>query len=124
MTRLLLDENYPHSAARGLAQAGHDVQSVAGLIPGVADLGVLALAREQQRILVTFDADFGDLVFQQGAEPPSCIVYLRLHPIVSQDVLALTLQALDGPLSGLFIVATARGLRRRPFAALAGDGSP
>jgi hypothetical protein len=35
MTRLLLGENYPHSAARGLAQAGHDVQSVAALVPGL-----------------------------------------------------------------------------------------
>jgi len=111
MTRLLLDENFPHSAADGLARAGHDVQNVA------------ALAREHQRCLVTFDSDFGDLEFQHGAEPPPCIVYLRLHPIVTEDVLALTLQALQGPLQGLFIVATPRALRRRPFAASAGDAS-
>lgn len=123
MTRLLLDENFPHSAADGLARAGHDVQNVAALAPGLADRGVLALAREHQRCLVTFDSDFGDLVFQHGAEPPPCIVYLRLHPIVTEDVLALTLQALQGPLQGLFIVATPRALRRRPFAASAGDAS-
>lgn len=124
MTRLLLDENFPQSAARGLAEAGHDVQRVAALAPGLADGGVLALAREQQRCLVTFDSDFGDLVFQHGAIPPPCIVYLRLHPIVTEEVLALTLQALQGPMDGLFIIATARGLRRRPFAVSAGDGSP
>lgn len=124
MSRLLLDENFPYSAARGLAQAGHDVQSVTTLAPGVADLGVLALAREQGRCLITFDSDFGDLVFQHGAEPPPCIVFLRLHPLVSDEALALTLQALQGPVAGMFIVATARGLRRRPFAAMAGDGSP
>lgn len=123
MTRLLLDENFPHSAARGLTTAGHDVQSVTALAPGVDDLGVLAMAREQLRCLVTFDSDFGDLVFQQGAAPPPGIVYLRLHPIVSAEALALTLQALQGPLEGLFIVVTARGLRRRPFAALAGNAS-
>ena len=123
MTRLLLDENFPHTAARGLTHAGHDVQSVAALAPGLADRGVLALAREHQRCLVTFDSDFGDLVFQHRAEPPPCIVYLRLNPIVSEEVLALSLQALQGPLEGMFIVATPRALRRRPFAASAGDGS-
>jgi predicted nuclease of predicted toxin-antitoxin system len=124
MTRLLLDENFPHSAARGLALAGHDVQSVATLAPGVADLGVLALAREQLRCLITFDSDFGELVFQHGAVAPPCIVFLRMHPIVSDEALSLALQALEGPLDGLFIVATARGLRRRPFSARASDGSP
>ena len=123
MTRLLLDENFPHSAARGLEQAGHDVQRVAVLAPGVADIHVLAMAREQQRCLVTFDSDFGDLVFQRGAPPPPCIVYLRLHPIVSDVALALTLQALEGPVDGLLVVVTAHGLRRRPFVALADDGS-
>jgi predicted nuclease of predicted toxin-antitoxin system len=124
MTRLLLDENFPHSAARGLASAGHDVHSVRTLAPGVPDLGVLALAREQGRCLITFDADFGDLVFQHGAAPPPCIVLLRMHPIVSDEALSLTLQALEGPLDGVFIVASARGHRRRPFAARPPYGRP
>ena len=127
MTRLLLDENFPRRAADSQTQARHDVQSVAalapGLAPGLADRAVLAPAREQQRCGVTFDSDFGDLVFHRGAEPPPCIVYLRLHPIETEEVLALTLQALQGPLEGLFIGATPQALRRRPFAASAGDGS-
>jgi predicted nuclease of predicted toxin-antitoxin system len=124
MTRLLLNENFPHSAVRGLEQAGHDVQSVAAEAPGLDDAGVLALAREQQRGLVTFDSDFGDLVFQHGAEPPLFIMYLRLHPIDPEEALALTLQALNGPHEGLFIVVTARGLRRRPFVPLTGHARP
>lgn len=124
MTRLLLDENFPHGAVRGLEQAGHDVQSVAALAPGLDEAGVLLLAREQQRGLVTFDSDFGDLVFHHGAEPPLCIVYLRLHPIEPEEALALALQALSGPHVGLFIVATAGGFRRRPFVASAGDSKP
>ena len=123
MTRLLLDENFPHRAASGLAEAGHDVQSVATLSPGIADLEVLALARQQLRVLVTFDADFGDLVFQHGAPPPLDIVYLRLHPMVREEAVALTLQALQGPLEGLFVVVTPRGLRRRPVNVGAGGGS-
>jgi predicted nuclease of predicted toxin-antitoxin system len=71
MTRLLLDENFPHSAARGLATAGHDVQSVTALAPGVDDLGVLAMVREQLRCLFTSDSGFADLAFQHGAAPPA-----------------------------------------------------
>jgi predicted nuclease of predicted toxin-antitoxin system len=124
MTRLLLDENFPAGAAHGLAQAGHEAHRVAVLAPGIDDVSVLALARHEQRCLVTFDSDFGELVFQHGALPPPCIVYLRLHPIVADAALALTEQALLGPTEGLFIVATSRGLRRRSFAALARDEKP
>lgn len=59
--------------------------------------------------------------FPHGAEPPLCIVCLGLHPIDPEEALTLTRHALNGPHEGLFIVATTRGLRRRPFRALAGD---
>jgi predicted nuclease of predicted toxin-antitoxin system len=122
MTRLLLDENFPHSAARGLADGGHDVLAGSIAAPGIDDISVLALARQELRSLVTFDSDFGDLVFHQGAAPPPAIVYLRLHPIVSAEVVALTLQALQGPLEGNFIVVTRDGMRRRPFPPATGNG--
>jgi predicted nuclease of predicted toxin-antitoxin system len=115
VTRVLLDENLPAGAARGLEAAGHDVASVAALAPGLDDSGVLALARAESRILLTLDADFGDLVFQRGELPPTAIVYLRLHPIVVDEVLAMALRALGGPLDACFVVVTRRGLRRRQF---------
>jgi predicted nuclease of predicted toxin-antitoxin system len=121
VTRVLLDENFPAGAARGLEAAGHEVASVATLAPGLEDHDVLALARDQERVLVTFDADFGDLVFQRGEPPPPAIVYLRLHPIVVDEVLALTLRALRAPTLSSFVVVTRRGLRRRSFI-LAGKG--
>lgn len=123
MTRLLLDENFPGSTVARFVQAGHDVQTMAALGPGLPDLDVLRLAREQDRCLITFDADFGELVFQQQAEPPPSIVYVRMHPIDPDAACALALHALEGPLSGMFIVATIRGLRRRRFSTSAGDAS-
>jgi predicted nuclease of predicted toxin-antitoxin system len=115
MTRLLLDENYPRSAAQGLVVAGHEVVEVACTAAGMVDVAVMALALRDQRVLVTFDSDFGDLVFHQGAEPPPAIVYLRLHPIVSEEVQALTLLALQHPWDGSLVVVTRDSLRRRRF---------
>lgn len=115
MTRLLLDENFPLSGAAALARAGHDVLAVAVAAPGISDREVLALARAQQRCLVTFDADFGDLLFRQGEPPPLAVIYLRLHPILADAAAALTLQALQQVPDGHFVVATPDGLRRRPL---------
>lgn len=56
MARLLLDENMPPALAAELAAAGHDAVSIAARDPGLNDLGVLAKARREERILLTFDA--------------------------------------------------------------------
>ena len=122
--RVLLDENFPRNVAPGLAAAGHDVLMVATVSPGISDRAVLALARQTQRWLLTFDADFGDLVFHRGEAPPPEILYFRLHPIVATEVLALALQALaDGdPRTGCFRVVSRDAIRTRQFESTPGDG--
>ncbi len=119
---LLLDENMPRSVAGGLALAGHDVVCVATVAPGIDDLAVLALARERGRWLLTFDADFGELVFHKGAAAPPAVLYFRVHPIDSSEVLALALQALGEDAGTGFTVVTREGTRRRPFVPAVADG--
>ena len=116
MTRaVLLDENFPGAVASGLMAAGHDVVSIASLAPGLDDRSVLAMARTEQRCLLSFDGDFGELVFLRGAEPPPAILFFRLHPIVTADVLDLALRALDEVPAGVLAVVTREGTRIRPF---------
>ena len=123
MARLLLDENFPLGTVPGLAAAGYDVLTVADTAPSINDLGVLALARSEGRCLLTFDADFGDLIFQRGELPPPMILLFRLHPVVVADILALALTALQPPPDGHFVVVTRDGMRRRPFSAGIADGA-
>lgn len=117
MAALLLDENMPRSAGRALAAEGHDVVFIADASPGADDRRVLALAREQARVLVTFDADFGNLVFQHGEAPPPAIVYLRLHPIDGTEAGAIAAGALRDSLQGCLVVCTRDSRRRRAFPA-------
>lgn len=113
--RLLIDENYPLDGARALAQAGHDVLRMADVAPSASDREVLALARRESRVLVTFDSDFGDLIFLHGEPAPPGVVLLRLHPISLDDTIAITLHALNAGPEGTFVVSTRDGLRRRPL---------
>jgi predicted nuclease of predicted toxin-antitoxin system len=117
MAALLLDENLPRSAADALARAGHDVLHMAQAEASADDRRVLALARTSGRVLVTLDADFGDLIYRRGEPAPSAILYLRLHPIDGMAVAALVLQALDEPVQGHFVVCTREGRRRRALPA-------
>ena len=73
------------------------------------------MARAEQRWLLSFDGDFGELVFHRGAEPPPAILFFRIHPIVTTDVLDLALRALDEVPAGVFAVMTREGTRSRPL---------
>ena len=115
MARLLLDENISASADAGLRSAGHDVVAVGRNAAGLDDRGVLAWARREQRVLITFDTDFGDLIFQHGVPPPPAVVLLRMHPIDPAHTLELVAHALAEPIDGAFVVVSEQGLRRRPF---------
>ena len=112
---LLADENFPGPVIRGLAAAGHDIMSVAASSPGISDLAVLALACRTGRRLLTFDVDFGELVFSRGAAAPAAILYFRLHPIVIGEVLQLALRAVAETPDGHFAVIGREGTRIRPL---------
>jgi predicted nuclease of predicted toxin-antitoxin system len=51
--RFLCDENISGALVRALAARGRDVLWIAATAPGMSDPAVLALAREQGRVLIT-----------------------------------------------------------------------
>ncbi len=118
---VLLDEHMPRDVAVGLRRAGHDVCMIAEVAPGSDDLGALAFARDRARWLLTFDADFGDLIYNRGAAPPPAVLYFRVRPIVAADVLALALGALKEANVGHFCVISREGTRQRRLPVSASD---
>ena len=71
----MADENFPRPALAALRNAGWEVFSVAEECPGISDEEVAALCSESQRVLLTFDKDFGELA-RASALPPTCGVIL------------------------------------------------
>lgn len=47
--------------------------------PGSSDESVLARAQTENRILITFDKDFGELVFHRGLSASSGIILFRIE---------------------------------------------
>ena len=65
--KFLFDQSADFRVIAHLRQLGHDVSAVSrNYPPGLADEDVLAIARQEQRILVVADRDFGELIFHQG----------------------------------------------------------
>lgn len=78
---LLVNENFPAPAFKRLRADGFDVVAVTEEMPGASDRTVLERAHELGRWLVTFDRDYGELVFLHELPPPPAIVYIRQEPI-------------------------------------------
>jgi len=86
--RLLADESCDFSVVRALRQAGHDVTAVVESHRGASDDAVIALAISEQRILLTEDKDFGQLV-HAAAGPIGGVVFIRF-PSLARNGLAAT----------------------------------
>lgn len=115
--RLLADENIGRPTILQLRRRGFDVVSISELSPSATDKNVLALACEQDRWLLTFDRDYGDLIFRQGYAAPPGVVYLRFvpaNPDESTDVVVATLERFGD--QRLFVVVGRKaGARVRPL---------
>ncbi len=77
--RFLADENIPALTLDLLGKQGVDIVSILAVGKALMDRDVLRAANEQDRILVTFDKDFGDLVFGSKMETRG-VVLLRFMP--------------------------------------------
>jgi predicted nuclease of predicted toxin-antitoxin system len=82
--RLLLDMNMSPKVAEQLRTEGHDAVHLRDLGLGrLPDHDVFALAKTEQRLVVTFDLDFGEIV-AQGAG--TGVVLLRLRSVRTAHV--------------------------------------
>ena len=115
MIGVLLDENFPAPAARRLRKAGHDVVEGAVACQGWPDERVLARAVAEDRWLITFDRDYGDLVFKRRLPAPPAIVLIRerhYRPAEPADWLLPLLDAAEQH-AGRFLVVTRDKVRWR-----------
>lgn len=117
MRRLLVDEDFPAPATQALRAAGIEVLSAAELAAGAPDEALLALARAEGCWLVTFDSDFGELLFGRRLPAPLAVVLLRephYRPAEPASWLS-TLLASPGDIDGHFCVWRRDGMRKRPL---------
>ena len=80
--RFLANENCPSAAVTALEAAGHEVVWARIAAPGMTYPDMLAWTAREERFLLTFDKDFGELA-RGSALPRTCGIFLlraRRHP--------------------------------------------
>lgn len=118
--KLLANENIPIATVRALRIDGHDVLSISETAPGISDTEVLTIAKAERRVLITFDRDYGALVYVRRLPCPPALVYLRFVPATPDEAakcLARLLAESPSVVEGRFIVLERDGYRCRPLPA-------
>ena len=112
----LANENFPLTSIKRLRAASHDVASVVKDNPGAIDAEVFAHAQREKRIVLTFDRDYGELLFRQSLTAPPGIVYFRFQPATPHEPADILLELLNMEgvsLMGKFTVVGRRRIRQR-----------
>jgi predicted nuclease of predicted toxin-antitoxin system len=113
--RFLFDESVECRIAERIRALGHDVEVVGVDHPAsILDPDVLKIALNTQRILITNDTDFGELVISRGLEH-SGVILLRLDPMTAREKSEHLVRLLAGFADQMdaFIVVSASGVRVR-----------
>lgn len=114
MADLLVDENVSERVVLALRADGHDVKWMRETGRGTPDDEILDQAQDANRVVLTFDKDFGELVFREGRRAASGIILLRPRSTNGGNVVPFTLAVLRQGLEwrGYLSVAEEGRIRR------------
>ncbi|RKY03373.1 hypothetical protein DRP77_06230 [Candidatus Poribacteria bacterium] len=116
--RFLADENFPLKSVFQLRKAGYDVKAIAEGFSGAKDKEVLSIAAEEKRILLTFDRDYGELIYRLESPVPEGVIFFRFTPSSPQEPADYVLALLRIPgleVIGMFTVVERDRVRQRPL---------
>ena len=112
---VVADENVQRTVVAALRQRGHDVRSIREVARGVSDDRVLDVANQESAVLLTYDRDFGELVFQQKLVAAG-VILVRLAGLPAADIADIVASTMEihGPeIQRAFTVITPQGVRVR-----------
>ncbi|PHI17954.1 hypothetical protein CEQ90_20460 [Lewinellaceae bacterium SD302] len=77
MLLLLADENFPIASYNYLKGKGYNILHIINeKLDSISDIEVIEFAIKNDRLIITFDSDFGELIYKLGYEPKG-VIYFR-----------------------------------------------
>ncbi len=71
MIKLLANGNFPLAGGEIIRSAGFDIKAIGVDFSGIFDYEVIDLAIKERRLILTFDRDYGELIFKKRILPGS-----------------------------------------------------
>jgi len=114
----LANENFPLLSVRLIRNAGHNVTSVLEEASGAKDIEVLKRAHREKLIVLTFDRDYGELIYRHKQFTAGGIVYFRFDPRTPEEPAKILLTIIEEEkvvLPGRFTIIERGRIRQRPM---------
>ena len=92
--KFLFDVGVSRKVELWLKENGYDIKAVRDINPRLADKEILDIAVKEERIIVTMDKDFGELIYKSGLAHRG-VLLLRLDEAGSDEKLAIVRFILD-----------------------------
>ena len=119
----LANENFPLTSIRLLRQAGHRVVSIIQEAPGSKDQDILIRAHAENLVILTFDRDYGEMIYRHKAAPPAGVIYLRFAPLTPSEPGEILLNIIEKKslsLTDRFTIVERGRIRQRALHAVKG----
>lgn len=116
--KLLANENFPLKSVTYLKAKGFDIKAIGVENPGIKDSEVMDLAIREDRLILTFDRDYGELIFKHNYHPEKGIIYLRLdefHPEYPGKLIENLLSNTEFNFDNSLTVVDVNGIRQRKY---------
>jgi predicted nuclease of predicted toxin-antitoxin system len=116
--QFLANENFPLPSVKRLREVGYDVFAVVEELSGATDTQVLMRAAKEAWVILTFDKDYGELIFRARLPNPAPVVFFRFTPLNPEEPAELLLHLLEDlhlSLDGRFTVVQRNQVRQRPL---------
>ena len=116
--KLLANENFPLKSIEVISSAGFDIIGIGIDNYGIRDDEVIALAEKEKRTIITFDKDYGELIFKRGLQPAGGVIYLRwdeFTPSEPGEYLIELFKSKDIQFERMFTVVSENNIRQRKY---------
>ena len=116
--QLLANENFPAPSIRALRDTGIEVKSISENSPGITDKEVIQIAQKEKLIILTFDKDYGELIFRHSINNPPAVVFFRFKgttPACAGQLLRKLIKEDKIQLENTFTVIEENNIRQRQY---------
>jgi predicted nuclease of predicted toxin-antitoxin system len=86
--------------------------------PSIMDAEIIAIAISEERTILTFDRDYGEVIFRHNHKPEKGVIYLRLDEYESEQpgrVIEEIITNKEIDLTRALTVVDKNGLRQRKY---------
>jgi predicted nuclease of predicted toxin-antitoxin system len=112
----LANENFPKPSITLLREKGFHVVSIQEKSAGISDEAVLKEAIDQDLIILTFDRDYGELIFRYAQTNPPGVIYFRhkgSDPLFAGQLMIKLLEEKQLSFQKTFTVIEEKNIRQR-----------